>query len=200
MCAAFFTLHSSLFISCSEENNEEGEFDNWKERNDRMTDQWAARTDGSWYRKILTYTKNEQVSGIENSDYIYVELLEQGSGTECPIFTDGVRVAYRGRYIPTKSYADGYVFDQTFLGDFDWKTARMVDFSPSDVVTGFATALMNMHIGDRWRIYVPYQLGYGASGSSSSSQAIPGYTNLIFDVALQNFWHEGEDPGIFKSR
>jgi FKBP-type peptidyl-prolyl cis-trans isomerase FklB len=117
------------------------------------------------------------------------------------MFTDEVRVAYRGRYIPTKSYTDGYVFDQTYLGDFDWQTAKFVDFSPADVVTGFGTALMNMHVGDRWRVHIPYQLAYGASGnSSSSSQTIPGYTNLIFDIAVQNFWHLGEYPGIFKSK
>jgi FKBP-type peptidyl-prolyl cis-trans isomerase FklB len=199
---SFIICHLSFSVcACSEENDEEGEFDNWKERNDGKTDQWATRTNGGWYRKILTYTKNEQQSGLEIWDYIYVELLEKGSGTESPMFTDEVRVAYRGRYIPTKSYTDGYVFDQTYLGDFDWQTAKFVDFSPADVVTGFGTALMNMHVGDRWRVHIPYQLAYGASGnSSSSSQTIPGYTNLIFDIAVQNFWHLGEYPGIFKSK
>ena len=192
---------SFFFVSCSEENSEEEEFANWKERNDEKTDQWANRTDGGWYREILTYTKNENESGLENSDYIYVELLEAGSGTECPLYTDLVRVAYRGRFIPSKSYPNGFVFDQTYLGDFDWGTAKVVDMSPSQLVTGFATALMNMHVGDRWRVYIPYQLGYGASGNSSSSQTtIPAYTNLIFDIALQNFWHQDEDSGIFKSR
>ena len=155
---SFIICHLSFGVcACSEENDEEGEFDNWKERNDGKTDQWATRTNGGWYRKILTYTKNEQQSGLEIWDYIYVELLEKGSGTESPMFTDEVRVAYRGRYIPTKSYTDGYVFDQTYLGDFDWKTAKFVDFAPADVVTGFGTALMNMHVGDRWRVHIPYQ-------------------------------------------
>jgi FKBP-type peptidyl-prolyl cis-trans isomerase FklB len=28
-------------------------------------------------------------------------------------------------------------------------------------ITGFATALMHMVEGDRWKIYIPYYLGYG---------------------------------------
>jgi FKBP-type peptidyl-prolyl cis-trans isomerase FklB len=39
-------------------------------------------------------------------------------------------------------------------------------------------------------------LGYGASGSSS----ITGYTNLVFEVALYDFWHPGETRPAFKSR
>ena len=27
------------------------------------------------------------------------------------------------------------------------------------MVKGFSTALMRMHRGDHWRIYIPYQLG-----------------------------------------
>ena len=196
LCAAFFTLHSSLFISCSEENTEEEEFANWQERNEGQTDQWAVRVSSGWYTKILTYAKEESTPGLKNSDYIYVEKLEKGDGTESPIYTDYVRVAYRGQLIPSKSYSEGYVFDQSFLGDFDWKTAGTADFTVDGVVEGFATALMNMHVGDRWIVHVPYQLGYGAT----SMTGIPAYSDLTFEVALQSFWHADEEGGKFKSR
>ena len=42
------------------------------------------------------------------------------------------------------------------------------------------TATMEMCVGDRWEVYVPYQLGYGVEGSGS----IPGYSTLIFDWYL----------------
>jgi FKBP-type peptidyl-prolyl cis-trans isomerase FklB len=64
-----------------------------------------------------------------------------------------------------------------------------------DFVPGFTTALMNMHIGDRWRVYIPYQLGYGSLAKPTCS-----YSNLIFDVALVDFWHPGEHRPVFKSR
>ena len=63
-------------------------------------------------------------------------------------------------------------------------------------LSAMTTALMNMHPGDRWRVYLPYQQGYG----TTSQTTIPAYSNLIFDIALQSFWHPGEQAGKFKSR
>ena len=191
-------LLSSSFslLSCSEENTEEDEYANWQEKNEGTTDRWAVLANNGTYQKLLTYTKNESAPGLKNSDYIYYEVLERGDGTESPLYTDTVRVAYRGRLIPSKSYSEGYVFDQTFLNDFDWKTANMVDMNTFGLVNGLTTALMNMHAGDRWRVYIPYQLGYGTSTKNS----IPAYSNLTFDLALKTFWHPGEQMGKFKSR
>ena len=186
-------LCSSVFIiSCSEETEAEGEWDNWQARNDAVIDQWAAN---SSYRKIKTYTKDLSTTG-KNCDYIYVEVLESGSGMESPLYTDTVRVAYRGRLIPTKSYTEGYVFDQTFVGDFNWTTAGVSNFVTNAMIDGFSTALMNMHIGDYWRVYIPYQLGYG----TTSTNAVQGYSNLVFEIAMYDTWHPGETRPPFKAR
>ena len=184
------------FTGCSEDNTEEDEYANWQKRNEEKTDQWAANANNGTYQKILTFTKDDSTPGLMNSDYIYYEVLEKGEGTESPIYSDTVRVAYRGRLIPTTNYSQGYVFDETFLGDFDWTTADMTDFAVSSVVTGFSTAVMNMHAGDHWRVYIPYQLGYG----TTSSNSIRGYSNLTFDIAMKAFWHPGEKVEKFKSR
>jgi FKBP-type peptidyl-prolyl cis-trans isomerase FklB len=52
------------------------------------------------------------------------------------------------------------------------------------VVSGFTTALLNMHPGDYWRVTIPYQLGYGATASGS----VPAYSTLIFEIKLVEFW------------
>jgi len=39
--------------------------------------------------------------------------------------------------------------------------------------------------GDRWKIVVPYYLGYG---ESSSLTTIPNYSTLIFDVKLARIY------------
>lgn len=190
-------LSSSVsLLSCSEENTEEDEFANWQERNEGTTDRWAVQANNGNFQKILSYSKDASTTGLTNSDYVYYEVLEKGEGTESPIFTDSVRFAYRGRLIPTTNYSEGYVFDQTYLGDFDWKTVSMHESVTSGLVSGMTTALMNMHPGDRWRVYLPYQQGYG----TTSQTTIPAYSNLIFDIALQSFWHPGEQAGKFKSR
>ena len=51
------------------------------------------------------------------------------------------------------------------------------------VLEGFATALQHMHRGDHWRVTIPHQLGYGASGTTG----IPGYSTLIFEIRLVDF-------------
>lgn len=184
-------FHSFIFItSCSESEGDEEEFANWQVRNEAATAQWAAN---SAYRKIITYSKNAGVTG-NAGDYIYVEVLETGTGTESPLFTDTCRVAYRGSLIPSSSYADGYVFDQSYKGEFNWQTISTKD--GASWIDGFATALMNMHVGDRWRVRIPYELAYG----SSSSTSYPSYSNMIFDVALIDFWHPGDSRPAFKAR
>ena len=180
------------YTSCSEDDSAADEYANWQERNETAINQYAA--DNS-YRKIRTYTQDDTTAG-KNSDYIYVKVLETGTGTESPLFTDTVRVAYRGRIIPTTSYPDGLVFDETYLNDFSWQTANMSDFVTGEMVNGFATALMNMHKGDRWQVMIPYQLGYG----TSSTNSIRGYSNLIFEIALLDFWHIGDSRPAFRAR
>ena len=182
-----------IVLSCSEESEETSEYDNWQQRNENAIVQWAAN---SSFRKIKTFSKDPSSAG-DNSDYIYVQVLETGDGTDSPLYCDTARVAYRGCFIPTKSYSEGYVFDQTYLGEFNWATAGMTDFPiTSSLRDGFSTALMNMHRGDRWRVYMPYQLGYGTTESGS----IPAYSNLIFDIALLDFWHPGDVHPSFKAR
>ena len=154
-----------MVSSCSEDDSVTDEFANWQERNEAKTDQWAA----SGLKKIRVFTQDNTTTG-NNDDFIYVEVLESGEGTESPLFTDTVRVAYRGRLIPTTNYANGLVFDETYLGDFSWHTAGMSTMAVNTLVEGFSTALMNMHKGDYWRVYIPYLLGYG----TTSTNSIPG--------------------------
>jgi FKBP-type peptidyl-prolyl cis-trans isomerase FklB len=57
-----------------------------------------------------------------------------------------------------------------------------------------------MHVGDRWRVRIPYTLAYGESANTSGSVTIPAYSNLVFEIALYDFWHPGETRPIFKSK
>ena len=191
----FLSLLLLSYTSCSEDENATDEFADWQERNAAMTDQWAAN---SSLRKIRVFTQDDTTTG-KNSDYIYVQVLEVGDGLESPFYTDTIRVAYRGKLIPTTNYANGFVFDETYLGDFSWHTAGMSTMAISgstSLVSGFATALMNMHKGDRWLVYIPYQLGY----NTSSQGSVTAYSNLIFDIALLDYWHPGDTRPAFRAR
>ena len=187
-----------MVSSCSEGSDDEDEFANWQVRNDAKTQEWA---NNSALKKYQTYTIDGTSS--KPSDYIYVEVLESGDpDSPKPFFTDTCRVAYRGHLIPTDSYTEGYVFDQSYTGDFNWQTAYVKTMAISGVVAGFSTALTKMRVGDRWRVHIPYMLGYGKSDDTptGSSTTILGCSNLTFEIALFDFWHPGERRPTFKAR
>ena len=184
-----------MVSSCSDDDSEEvNDFENWVEQNDAVISQWASSNS---YQKFKSYTKDQAVAG-NSSDYVYVRVVESGVGTESPIFNDTVRVAYRLRYIPTKSYPDGYMVGETYTGDFSWRTISVSNLALSNsLIDGFSTAVMNMHIGDRWIVNIPYPLAYG---NPSINDGILDGSNLIYDLALVDFWHPGEYRSNFKSR
>lgn len=179
-------LFSSLFIlgSCSE-NDEVGEYDNWKERNQQYIDSIAnlASIGADGWSKMLSFTLMDSVENINpnNNHYIYIQKIEEGAGTTYPMYNDSVRVHYLGRLIPSSSYAQGYIFGKSYSTyTFNEATDVPAIMAVKDNIVGFATATMHMVEGDRWRIVIPYYLGYGTSSSAS----IPGYSALIFDVKL----------------
>lgn len=175
-----------LAVSCSESDDADSgdEYANWQVRNDAYfaTLEDSLSRGGSAWRKIKTFTKDPSTPGTA-TDYVYVKVLESGAGTTSPLYSDSVRVSYRGRLIPSVTYPQGYVFDQTYVGTYDVRTTGVCDEVTSSFREGFATALQYMHKGDRWRVYIPYVLGY----DDQSQTGIPAYSVLVFDVALIDF-------------
>ncbi|HJE40007.1 MAG: peptidylprolyl isomerase [Candidatus Amulumruptor caecigallinarius] len=53
-------------------------------------------------------------------------------------------------------------------------------FRLRDLIPGWIIALQQMHVGDRWEIYIPAEQGYG----NRSQPGIPGGSTLIFDIEL----------------
>ena len=203
LCATFFILHSSFFISCSEEETETSEWDNWQERNETYfasLPDLLSQDSAPWMR-IKSYSLDPATEG-KPTDYVYAKIIEQGSETECPAYTDSVRVVYQGRLIPTNTYPEGSVFSSTVSGNFSVATASTSRMLVSKLVEGMATALQHMHRGDYWRIYIPHELGYDEQSqtSSSGSVTIPAYSTLIFDVLLVDFAPTGETLPSWSSR
>lgn len=189
--AVFAFVLMSVFASCSEEDNTVEEFSDWRNRNEvYFSDIWNTaklNSDGSW-KTFLSYALEDTIP-TTSDDYIAVKVLREGTGSGCPMFTDSVKVNYRGRLIPSTSYPEGYVFDQSYIGEYNPATALPSTWYVGGTVDGFATALQHMHIGDYWRVYIPYTLGYG----SSDSDVIPAYSTLIFDVELVAYYRAGVD-------
>ena len=184
-----FTLTLSVLfgLTSCEETTDVGEFDNWQSRNTQFIDSIAgvARTNtyGDW--KVILADGLDPMKQWGNDCYVYCQVIEEGSGTEHPLFTDSVVVNYSGRLMPSATYPDGFLFDSSYSGDFNPSFNVPVGMPLSGTVPGFCTAVQNMVDGDRWNVYIPYQLGYGEKGSAS----IPACSTLIFDINLVSFHH-----------
>ena len=49
-----------------------------------------------------------------------------------------------------------------------------------DLIEGWIIAMQQMHIGDKWEVYIPAEMGYG----KFSQPGIPSGSTLIFDIDL----------------
>lgn len=98
---------------------------------------------------------------------ILYEVLQSGSGPRATLRSI-VSVYYKGMLI------NGDVFD-------DNTTQGYPDaFRLTDLIVGWQIALTQMCVGDKWRIYVPSQVGYGAM----SVAGIPKHSTLVFEIEL----------------
>jgi FKBP-type peptidyl-prolyl cis-trans isomerase FklB len=96
------------------------------------------------------------------------EVITMGKGS-IPTANSTVRVHYVGTLI------DGSEFDSSI------KRGEPAQFPVSGVISGWTEALQLMPVGSKFRLYLPENLGYGASGAGD---VIKPYSTLIFDVEL----------------
>jgi FKBP-type peptidyl-prolyl cis-trans isomerase FklB len=110
--------------------------------------------------------KNEGV--IVTASGLQYKVLTQGTG-KMPTPNSNVTVHYTGKLI------DGTVFDSSV------QRGTPADFGVTQVIRGWTEALQLMKEGDKWILYIPYDLAYGERGAGGS---IPPYSALIFEVEL----------------
>lgn len=96
------------------------------------------------------------------------EVLEAGNG-EKPLASSTVRTHYRGTLI------NGEEFDSSY------NRGEPTEFPVNGVISGWTEALQLMPIGAKWKLYIPYQLAYGAKGAGG---AIGPFQALIFEIEL----------------
>lgn len=181
------------FSSCTEKN-EAAEYDNWKERNQHYVDSIAAlaHSNKDGWTKILAFNLMDSVENINPNvnHYVYVKKLENGAGKVKPEFMDSVRVHYLGRLIPSASHSQGQIFDKSYNSyTLNEETDVPSLLAVRGTVVGYSTALQHMVEGDRWKVVIPYYLGYGEIDYSQ----IPGYSALIFDIKLSRIYKRNID-------
>lgn len=98
------------------------------------------------------------------------EVIKKGDETSAlPKLEDTVVANYSGTLINGKEFDNSY------------KRGEPLSIPCGGVIRGWTEALQLMHIGDKWKVYIPSELGYGDRGAGAD---IPGGSTLIFEMEL----------------
>lgn len=113
--------------------------------------------------------ENAKREGVKTTaSGLQYEVIEGTIGQK-PKATDTVRVHYEG------TLPDGTVFDSSY------KRGEPISFGLNQVIKGWTEGLQLMSVGSKYKLYIPYHLGYGERGAGAS---IPPYSALVFTVEL----------------
>ena len=115
---------------------------------------------------LAAKAKEEGVKSLPKGIY-YKVLAEGDMGSQSPSVRNIITAHYTGRTI------DGKTFDSSRGG-------VPLACRLCDLIEGWIIAMQQMHIGDKWEVYLPAEMGYG----KFSQPGIPGGSTLIFEIEL----------------
>ncbi|HEX6223778.1 MAG TPA: FKBP-type peptidyl-prolyl cis-trans isomerase [Chryseolinea sp.] len=119
-------------------------------------------------KAFLENNKNAEGVNVTSTGLQY-KVVTAGKG-KAPAATDNVTVHYTGKLL------DGTVFDSSV------ERGEPASFAVNQVIPGWTEALQLMHEGDKWLLFIPSELAYGAQGAGGGQ--IPPHAALIFEVEL----------------
>lgn len=163
------------FSSCGKDDDKIYIVDDaWQADNEKVFNQIAANPE---------YTKITSLSGMGS---IYYKVLKESTSEDSIYYTSKVKLYYHGISMDEKSREMTDLFDSNDPKiDISQKWAIL---QTNTLVDGFATALQHMHPGERWEIWIPWQLGYGATGNRDSytgqSSRPWAYSTMKFEIEV----------------
>ncbi len=122
-------------------------------------------------REKAFFAKLAKKKGIHKlPEGIYYEVLKSGKGPQ-PKADNTVVVHYTGTLL------NGKVFDSSV------KRGVPLRMKLDQVIRGWQIVLPKMHVGDKWKVYIPARLAYGERGAG---KVIGPNEPLIFEIELLN--------------
>lgn len=99
----------------------------------------------------------------------YEVIMKGDMNAPSPKLQDTVVMNYKGTLINGKQFDNSY------------EKGQPLTMKVSDFIIGWQEVLQLMHVGDKWKVYIPSELGYG---ERSMGNDIPGGSTLLFDMEL----------------
>ena len=125
---------------------------------------------------IAFLAQNKLRPGVKTTaSGLQFEVLTEGTGQK-PKSIDSVTVNYKGALL------NGFEFDNSY------NRGQPITFTLNKVIAGWTEGLQLMSEGSKYKLYVPYTLGYGAFDYGP----IPGGSMLTFEVELLKVTRVGQ--------
>lgn len=122
--------------------------------------------------------KNKSAEGVKvTQSGLQYKVEKEGDG-KTPTKTDTVKAHYKGTLI------DGTQFDSSY------DRGQPAEFPVQGVIPGWSEALQMMKVGAKYKLFIPPELAYGASGRPG----IPANSVLVFEVELVEIVKPGAAP------
>lgn len=112
--------------------------------------------------------KNKTAEGVKTLPSGLQYIVEKEGTGKTPGANDVVKAHYKG------TLTNGQTFDSSY------DRGQPAEFPVSGVIKGWTEALQMMKVGGKMKIFVPPDLGYGAS----ARPGIPANSVLVFDIEL----------------
>jgi FKBP-type peptidyl-prolyl cis-trans isomerase FklB len=112
--------------------------------------QYSNRTGAKFLKEV---SQREGIITLKSGMLIEILKSTDKEDAKSPTKFDTCEVTYSG------TLKDGTPFD-----------AGTTSFSPNQVIKGWTEAMQLMGEGDKWKLYIPYDLAYGERGSPPKSR------------------------------
>lgn len=118
---------------------------------------------------LAAYIEENNIDVTPEPSGIYLVTLEKGKG-RCPVKGEKVEIDFEASLLDGQSVGSTYGSDEKFsfiLGE-------------GYVIPGWEDIVPKMHLGERVKAVIPFEMAYGEHSVSS----IPPYANLVYDIKL----------------
>ncbi len=180
------TAFAALFAAVSCDKKEDDKTDQaWKLANEQA------------FNAVKNNPAYTEFKSPGNEGSIYYKVLKKGSGTKPIFYTSTVKLYSKGWFVADSKelgITNGMMFQKWLPEDgvpAILKVSQIVSDNGLTVsLKGIQAALQKMVEGDKWEIWVPYQLGGGKSRASALTigsaplHLIPAYSTLVFEIEV----------------
>ena len=169
------TIDYGIFLRAMKDAFEGNELVIGQEQADKFIQRYFLELKDKQYKQKINeereflnqHAKKEDIEVLPSG--LHYKVLKKGSGPK-PRITDKVTVQYHCTTL------EEIVVKSTI------KNGGPESFRVNETIKGLTEALMNMRVGSKWRVWIPYDLAYGEAGTDK----VQPYSTIVCVIELRS--------------